>query len=98
MPRKTINVADLTHTANNLLRVSTCEPGIRKGIMNMIEHVLHETGNYRGFRYLMHNEVPAGNHRPGINYDPTTNMPYEDMGSRFGGTDNTRVQYTVDNG
>ena len=98
MPRKTINVADLTHTANHLLRVSTCDPNIRKGIMNMIEHVLHETGNYRGFRYLMMNELPPGESKPGINYDPTTNMPFPDMADRFGNTDNTRVQYIIDNG
>lgn len=93
MAKKTVSVEKIKDAANNILRNSTCAPDIRKGVMNMVEFVLHETDNYRGFRYLMYSEIPAGDHKPGINYDPTTNMPCADMADRFGNTDSTRVQY-----
>lgn len=56
--------------------------------MNVLEAVLHRTGNYKGFRYLRLGEC-SGN--PGINCD--SNGPLPDYDFRFKDTDRTRVQY-----
>lgn len=86
MANKTVKVIDLVEKANQMLKDSTCGPEGRGGIMTFIESILHETGNYSGFRYLQQNEVPEG-HYAGIRYigkDPS-----------FFGTDNTRVKYYI---
>jgi hypothetical protein len=59
-------------------------------MMNALEYVLHESGNYRGFRYLLAAEVPAGA-KPGVIYEG--HLPHPDIEKRFANTDNTRVQY-----
>ena len=92
--RKTVPVVDLVEQANLMLKVSTCEPAVRQGIINFIEHFLHETGNYQGFRYLMEDEVPEGE-KPGVRYGRDERgmlMPLE-YTERFKDTDQTRVQY-----
>lgn len=53
--RKTISVTNLVDVANRYLELPDA-PGIigdqfRHGVAAMIEHVLHDTGNYRGFQY-----------------------------------------------
>jgi hypothetical protein len=90
MARKTINVTDLIETINTSIAISTCSAETRQGMMNVLEGVLHSTGNYRGFRYLTQDEVPVGE-KPGINcFKSETENTYE---SRFLNTDRTRVQY-----
>jgi hypothetical protein len=49
---KTIKVAALTEKINSMLAESTCTPGERLSMVGILESVLHETGNYRGYRYL----------------------------------------------
>jgi len=88
MTRKTVNVADLIVDVNYTLSQSTCSPDVRQGAINVLEYVLHATGNYRGFRYLTAKEVPA-DQLPGINYG-VDDADYE---ARFANTDKTRVQY-----
>ena len=88
--RKTVRVEDLVDTANRLFKNSTCEPAVRQGVINFLEHFLHETGNYQGFRYLLQDEVPAGE-KPGVNY--LDGLPHPDYHQRFDDTDRTRVQY-----
>ncbi len=62
----------------------------RRALVVTLEDILHETGNYRGFRYLDQSEVPPDN-KPGINVGPDgEQLPYE---QRFGETDRTRVCY-----
>ena len=58
--RKTIKVDDFRIKVNGMLRESTCDASIRKGMMAVLETILHDTGNYKGFRYLNQNEVPKG--------------------------------------
>jgi len=88
--RKTVNVDELKRMTNQILAVSTVEPAMRKGWQASLEWVLHETGNYRGFRYLSASEVPNG-HPPGIRHGPDGEMlPFE---CRFVATDDTRVSY-----
>ena len=105
MARKTIDVAQLRKQVNGLLAESICSADARQGMINVLEHVLHDTGNYEGFQYLNKYDVPAGT-KPGINtsYKPRNdggqdlmvgNTPFEDSthNERFDGTDRTRVRY-----
>lgn len=90
MARKTVDVSKMVDTVNEVLAQSECTPDMRQGMMNLLENVLHETGNYKGFRYLAINEVPKGE-LPGINGNLGDNP--KDYEARFANTDNTRVQY-----
>lgn len=65
MKRKTFDIINLIDEINRRNMGSTCAPEVRTGWNIMLEHILHETGNYRGYRYLELSEVPAG-HLPGI--------------------------------
>ena len=92
MTRKTFNVSDFIARTNERLSISTCVPEIRMGMMAAAEEVLHATGNYKGFRYLTVNEVPAG-HKPGINISEIDGQHLEVYEQRFLDTDNTRIRY-----
>ena len=94
MGRKTFDVDTFRTTINQALADSTCEPAQRQGLMNALENVLHASGNYKGFSYLMREQVPKGE-LPGINVNGTgliESTPYE---QRFDPalTDKTRVKY-----
>lgn len=50
MARKTFPVDALTHIANRMIaRAKT--PDERRALASLLAEVLHETGNYKGFRY-----------------------------------------------
>ena len=94
--RKTMNVVDLKDYANNQLSTSiryerqkdsfeNIDAEYRKGVMAMIEAVLFDTDNYKGYRYLAVDEVPTGC-TPGIRRDRGEENMFDD-------TDNTRVRY-----
>lgn len=89
MSRKTINVGKLVATVNGILMKHTGSHEFRQGMINLLDHTLHETGNYRGFRYLTQDEVPDGA-LPGIRCENGEALPYPE---RFHSTDSTRVQY-----
>lgn len=89
MSRKTFNVSDLVDTVNAMLKNSDPDRAdIRQGAMNVLEQVLHDSGNYKGFRYLLNMECKG---MPGVNY--LGNMPHPDYEKRFENTDRTRVMY-----
>ena len=105
MPRKTCNVEQLRNTVNEMLQNSTCSADTRQGMINVLEQVLHDTGNYNGFQYLGKEATPEGQ-LPGINthYAPRPSGGYNLMigdklyedatyESRFENTDRTRVNY-----
>lgn len=50
--RRTLRVDDLRAKVNAMLATSTCSPAERGAMATVLESVLHDTGNYRGFRYL----------------------------------------------
>jgi len=53
MARKTISVEKVKKWGNNfLLNSPDKQTEMRHGIAFLLETVLHETGNYRGFTYL----------------------------------------------
>jgi hypothetical protein len=88
--RKTINVDRVKELVNNVCLMSAKEKkDIRQGSMNILETILHETGNYRGFSYLSEADVKDG--QPGVRHDATgALLPYPE---RFENTDPTRVVY-----
>ena len=95
MSRKTFNVEEFKNAVNTSLAQSLseyCPPAQRQGMMNVLEMMLHQTGNYRGFTYLTLDEVPNGE-LPGIVIHGT--IEDTPIGVRFaaGYTDKTRVRY-----
>ena len=66
--RKTFNVAAFKEKIN--WRLSNCflAEDEMKQLCMTLEDVLHDTGNYGGFRYLGISEVPEGE-VPGIRWD-----------------------------
>lgn len=94
--RKTFSVQDLKAKVNHNNRYSTCSREIRQGWNHLLETVLHDTGNYRGFGFLMPGQVPEG-HPPGINLvagDYPKGLDKQDQQEElFKGCDDTRIYY-----
>jgi len=90
MKRKTITVDTLRELINRSLAVSHCSQDRRQGKIDILESILHDTGNYKGFRYLSGDSVPMGK-LPGVNYKDGN--PDADYVARFVNTDPTRVAY-----
>ena len=100
--RKTINVENVKGMANRALEASMrwsaeeakyvdVDRYWRQGVMTMIEQVLMGTDNYKGFRYLTEDEVPADS-KPGIRMGNVAGDGTL-LDNRFENTDNTRVRY-----
>tara|TARA_B100000959_G_C14715664_1_gene514768 strand:+ start:313 stop:606 length:294 start_codon:yes stop_codon:yes gene_type:complete len=96
MARKTIEVEKVKGIANRALEASMrwnetdnkyvpVDRYWRQGVMLMVEQVLMESNNYKGFRYLALDEVPKGA-IPGIRRDRGQEQQFEN-------TDSTRVRY-----
>lgn len=64
--RKTIEVERVKELANKFLDLSSnCQTNERIGVAGLLENILHETGNYKGFNYIsgkgiIHDERPGG--------------------------------------
>lgn len=85
--RKTVEITTLIDLVNGICENSAADRvDVRQGAMNVLEAVLHSTGNYQGFNYLRH--VADG--PPGVNY---IGNQLCDGPARFAGTDRTRVFY-----
>lgn len=57
-PRKTIEVERIKQMVNYYLKNSPTDEALqREGEINLMEAILTETGNHRGFRYLETDEV-----------------------------------------
>lgn len=70
--RKTMAVTDIVDMANRYLELPNA-PGIvddqfRQGVIALLEHVLHRTENYRGFRYQPSERVEEPPFAPGTTY------------------------------
>ena len=62
--RKTIEVAAVREMANAMLANSDDDRTEgRVGVALLLERVLHDTGNYKGFRYLHYLDESRPNHR-----------------------------------
>jgi hypothetical protein len=89
MPRKTIDVDAIKSFANLYLSAPLMSVDQRKAVIDLLEYVLYNTGNYKGWRALREIEVPAGE-LPGIRYENGEPLPYP---QRFENTDITRRNY-----
>lgn len=58
MARKTIEVGKVLRIANNFLAAKHTTPDEREAVAAVIEAVLMETDNYRGFAYLPKENYP----------------------------------------
>jgi hypothetical protein len=52
MARKTIEVGTLLHRLNYFLANDRGTPDEREIMISFVEGILHDTGNYRGYRYI----------------------------------------------
>lgn len=65
--RKTIKVEDVKDRVNGFIAAHAANvpdgQATRMGMIDVLEAVLHDTGNYKGFRYLAStSQVHAGNY------------------------------------
>jgi len=92
--KKTFNVDAFRKSVNHTLAISTCSADMRQGMINTLEEILHQTENYKGFKYLMQGQVPAGE-KPGIFVNFTGLIESTPVDERFDPalTDSTRVWY-----
>jgi hypothetical protein len=67
MSKKTFKVQELLDQVN-LSLASYSERNEISGMISILEFVLHQTGNYAGFRYLEQHEVPF-DQKPGIRHE-----------------------------
>lgn len=49
--RKTVDVSFIRESVNHSLANSTASDEVRYGMISVLERILHETGNYRGYGY-----------------------------------------------
>lgn len=88
---KTVKVRDLIDKTNKMLAYPDGDPYVRQGMINLLVSVLHDTGNYNGFRYLSQYDLPS-DIKPGIRLN--NNGAYDQLDpGRYTDTDSTRIQY-----
>ena len=61
--RKTVEVGTLLHRVNYFLASDKSTADEREVMCTFIEGVLHDTGNYRGYRYLDTSEIEGNGSR-----------------------------------
>jgi hypothetical protein len=90
--RKTIEVERVKKQVNSMLLHTPDEmKAERRGMAMVLEHILHESENYRGFAYLGEHDMKQSLDGKSIGI-----LPYVEGGNpsdRFIGTDSTRVHY-----
>lgn len=87
--RKTIDILMLRDMANDYIRnVKDDMVKEREGVAALLESALHETGNYKGFRYLTRKDMESSmsGYSIGIDYDVEDEF-------KFVGCDKSRVEY-----
>lgn len=57
MARKTFNVADFKDYVNSKLVLDYLSDDEKYGLITALDHVLHETENYKGFGYVFKDDV-----------------------------------------
>ena len=89
MTRKTQTIDEIVDRANEYLSNTDADMRDRRqGVIDFVTGMLMQTGNYRGFGYLLESEVANG--VGGINY--VDGVPHHDIVERFANTDPTRVR------
>ena len=92
--RKTIAIASIIDYVNDQLANSVQGMDFRYGQMLIAENLLHDTGNYQGFRYLLKNEVPAGQLPGMVVLDTFEQTPIE-VRFALGTVDPTRIKFFI---
>lgn len=89
--RKTLSVKTIVEKGNHFLRVhSQVGPegrAARKAVASFLETILHDTDNYRGFRYLNAHEMDNNSLPCGIIFDSSDKHDHKYP-------DDSRVAYT----
>jgi hypothetical protein len=91
--RKTVSVESIKNRVNDmLLNSADCDRGARESMHVFLENVLMETGNYKGFRYLIEEDMAKSEYGiiPGRHFTTDGDLSYD---QQFANTDCTRVQY-----
>ena len=84
MTRKTQTIDEIVDRANKYLSNTDADMRDRRqGVIDFVTGMLMQTGNYRGFGYLLETEVANG--VGGINY--VDGVPHPNMSERFANTD-----------
>jgi hypothetical protein len=52
MARKTFDVQEFRMYVNSVLSCDNVPSQVKEGFIGALDHVLHQSGNYRGFNYL----------------------------------------------
>ena len=91
--RKTVEIDEIKNHINTILSLDGMGKEYRWGVIQVLSNLLHNTGNYQGWRYLSNNDIAAAGlkYTPGIRYDADNNLLEYD--ERFKNTDETRRQY-----
>lgn len=85
--KKTIAVSDIKATVNNMIINSQDDDKQgRESLIVLIESVLMETGNYKGFKYLSPFCMQHSKNGVSVGIMP-------DADDKFANTDHTRVMY-----
>ena len=95
--RKTITVESIKNRINSiLLNSSDSDRSARNTMILFIENVLMETGNYKGFRYLVEEDMEKSEYGiiPGRHFPTDVELTSQQLLiQQFANTDCTRVQY-----
>ena len=76
---------DLDHTEGKMFRI---------GICSAIEHILHSTGNYKGFRLIGKHEAIKP-YAYGVDYTRLNGQENPEVSGAFEGGDDSRRQYFI---
>jgi len=87
-------VTGLVESVNCVLAISTCSSDVRQGEINIVSNMLHSAKMYKGFRYLLQEEVPAGQ-LPGIVVQGTIEATPPKVLFAEGTVDQTRIMFFI---
>lgn len=85
-------VKSIVESVNCVLALSTCSSDIRQGQINVAQQMLHQAKMYKGFRYLMLDQVPDGQ-LPGIVVHGTIEATPPEVRFAEGTVDQTRIEF-----
>ena len=88
MPRKTIKIASIVGKCNEFLLNTADEMKLeRDALMMFVFDILHETGNYKGFRYLSVEDMAESDNGKSVGI-----VYLENGDPDFTDSDNTRIK------
>jgi hypothetical protein len=64
MKMKTVRVVDVVDTVNHFLDISTCSSDTRWGMIAVLEQILHDSGNYKGYNNVKDGKICGYKEQP----------------------------------